>query len=120
VPTLLDGITEGHDGPEPRVVTSDVQRVLRRVIRPGEDDGGEAVSLIAERAKVSTRTVYRVLNPDEAKETISLDLADKLCLAAGVHPAFAVRLRWPDGTITNYVDPENDRLLRPQDRTAGL
>lgn len=87
MPTILDGILEGHDGPEPRVLTEDVQRVLRSVIRPGADDGA-AVASIALRAGVSTRTVYRVLNPDESKPTISLDLADRLCLAAGVHIAF--------------------------------
>jgi hypothetical protein len=102
----LDNITETHDGPEPRVLTADVQAVLRRVIRPGEDEGGEAVAMIAEKAKVSTRTVYRVLNPDESKPSISLDLADRLCLACGVHPAFAVRLLWPDKTITDYVRHE--------------
>lgn len=81
---VLDNKLETHEGPEPRVRTSDVQAVLRRVVRPGEDDGA-AVALIAERARVSTRTVYRVLNPDEYKETISLDLADRLCIACGVH-----------------------------------
>jgi hypothetical protein len=93
MPTLLDGILETHEGPEPRVFTSDVQTVLRHVIRPGEDDGA-AVALIAERAGVSTRTVYRVLNPDESKETISLDLADKLCVACGTHLS-QCRLKWP-------------------------
>jgi hypothetical protein len=102
VPTLLDDILESHDGPEPRVMTSDVQAVLKAVVRPGKDDGA-AVSSIADRAGVSTRTVYRVLNPDESKETISLDLADRLCLACGTHIAFACRLRWADGTITSYV-----------------
>lgn len=82
--TLLDNVLETHNGPEPRVVTADVQAVLRRVVKPGEEDGA-AVALIAERAKVSTRTVYRVLNPNEYKETISLDLADRLCVACGVH-----------------------------------
>ena len=108
MPTLLDGITETHDGPEPRVLTSDVQAVLRRIIRPGNDDGGEAVTMIAEKARVSTRTVYRVLNPSEAKPTISLDLADRLCLACGVHPAFTCRLQWPDGKITDYVRTGED------------
>lgn len=102
MPTLLDNITEHHDGPEPRVLTIDVQAVLRSVIRPGDDDAGEAVASIAAKAKVSTRTVYRVLNPKEAKTTISLDLADRLCLAAGVHPQ-VVRLVWPDGRVTDYV-----------------
>jgi DNA-binding phage protein len=104
--TLLDNILETHDGPEPRVRTSDVQAVLRRVIRPGDDDAGVAVASIAEKAKVSTRTVYRVLNPAEAKPTISLDLADRLCLAAGVHIAFACNLVWPDGTVTPYTGYE--------------
>lgn len=103
MPTLLDNITEKHDGPEPRIVTADVQAVLRRVIRPGDDDAGEAVASIAEKARVSTRTVYRVLNPLEAKPTLSLDLADRLCLAAGVHLAFACNLVWPDGTVTPYI-----------------
>lgn len=103
MPTVLDAVMETHDGPEPRILTEDVQRVLRMVIRPGEDDGA-AVALIAERARVSTRTVYRVLNPDESKETISLGLGDRLCLACGVHPAMAnVRLKWSDDTVTPYV-----------------
>lgn len=102
MPTLLDGILETHDGPEPRVITSDVQQVLHQVIRPGQDDGA-AVQLIAERAHVSTRTVYRVLNPTENKPTISLDLADRLCLACGVHLQFVCRLQWPDGTVTSYT-----------------
>lgn len=102
MPTPLDDIIETHDGPEPRVLTSDVQEVLRRVIRPGEDDGA-AVTTIASAAGVSTRTVYRVLNPDDSKSTVSLDLADSLCVAAGVHIAFTCRLKWPDGEITPYV-----------------
>lgn len=106
MPTLLDNITETHTGPEPRVLTDDVKAVLRRVVRPGDEDGGEAVAMIAERAKVSTRTVYRVLNPDPGKETISLDLADRLCIAAGVHIAFSCRLRWPGGDVTPYAHYE--------------
>ena len=107
MPTLLDDVTEVHEGPEPRVLTEDVQAVLRRVIRPGEEDGGDAVTAIAERAGVSTRTVYRVLNPDESKHSISLDLADNLCIAAGTHIAFTCRLVWPGGEITPYVRPED-------------
>ena len=83
MPTVLDGILESHEGPEPRVLTEDVQAILRQVIRPGDEDGGASVALIAERAGVSTRTVYRILNPDESKVTISLDLADRLCVAVG-------------------------------------
>jgi len=94
--TLLDGILESHEGPEPRVLTEDVQRVLKMIIRPGHDNGA-AVASIASRARVSTRTVYRVLNPGESKDTISLDLADRLCLACGVHLGSTCRLQWPDG-----------------------
>lgn len=104
--TLLDGILETHKGPEPRVVTSDVQSVLRDIIKPGEDDGA-AVALIAERARVSPRTVYRVLKPDAKKLTISLDLADRLCLACGSHIAVC-RLAWPDGTLTSYTQLKNE------------
>lgn len=104
MPTLLDDILETHDGPEPRVLIDDVKLVLKRVVRPDDDDGGEAVAMIAERAHVSTRTVYRVLNPDPEKETISLDLADRLCIAAGVHIAFSCRLQWPGGHTTGYAD----------------
>ena len=104
MPTLLDDVLETHDGPEPRVLTEDVQAVLRRVVRPDEEGNGAAVGLIAERARVSTRTVYRVLTPDESKLTISLDLADRLCIAAGTHIAAACRLVWPDGKVTPYID----------------
>lgn len=102
MPTLLDNILETHDGPEPRVLIDDVQAILKRVIRPAEEDAGESVSVIAERAKMSPRTVYRCLNPDPGKTTISLDLADRLCLAAGSHIANC-RLQWPDGRVTNYM-----------------
>jgi hypothetical protein len=112
MPTLLDNVLETHDGSEPRVLTEDVQAVLRKKVQPSDELGnGQAVGLIADRAGVSTRTVYRVLNPDEAKVTISLDLADRLCIAAGVHIAFACRLVWPDGKVTPYVDPESFRAI---------
>jgi DNA invertase Pin-like site-specific DNA recombinase len=103
MPSPLDFQVERHEGPEPRVLTEDVQAILKQVTKPGEDDGA-AVTLIAERAKVSTRTVYRVLQnkrDDEEEPSISLDLADRLCLAAGQHVAIC-RLRWPDGRITPY------------------
>lgn len=105
--TVLDWILESHTGPEPRVLTEDVQAILRGIIRPGDDDSGESVSLIAERAGVSTRTVYRVLNPtprdDGQPPTISMDLADRLCLAADSHLR-ACRLYWPSGAVTAYVE----------------
>lgn len=103
--TLLDWVREAHDGPEPRVLTHDVQAILRHIIRPDDEDSGRSVALIAERAGVSTRTVYRVLNPADREDgklpTISLDLADKLCLAADSHLRY-VRLVWPDDTISEY------------------
>lgn len=108
--TLLDGITETHEGPEPRILTSDVQAVLRRIIRPG-DDTGEAVNVVAAKAKVSPRTVYRVLNPKEAKRTVSLTLGDALCLACGVHPAFAVHLVWNEGEPDERIEPYLSHVL---------
>jgi hypothetical protein len=86
-------------GGEPKVLTEDVRIILRRVIRPDDDDGG-SVQMIAERAQTSTRTVYRVLSPSHS-DAISLDLADRLCLAAGSHVALC-RLKWPDGEVTSY------------------
>jgi hypothetical protein len=80
-------------------MTSDVQAILRRVVRPSDDDGGDSVVMIAERAQTSTRTVYRVLAG--TTETLSLDLADRLCLAADAHLALC-RLKWPDGRVTPY------------------
>lgn len=100
VSTLLDGVLEKHDGPEPRVITADVRKILRGVIRPGDDDSGKSVGLVAERAKISTRTVYRVLQG--STDTISLDLGDRLCLACGAH-LLLCRLKWPDGSITAYA-----------------
>ena len=111
MPTLLDGVLERHEGPEPRVLTADVQALLRLRVQPDDDSSGESVTLIAENADVSARTVYRVLGGD--KETLSLDLGDKLCLAAGTHPAIAgIRLVWPDGSITDY------RALHVSDHTG--
>lgn len=95
----LDFIEETHDGPEPRVLTVDVQAILKQKVRPGEDDGEQTVQAIAEKARVSTRTVYRVLSAD--KETIGIHLADALCIAAGAHLS-ACRLMWPDGEVTPY------------------
>lgn len=102
MPTLLDNITETHEGAEPRVLTVDVQEILRARIRPGTEEAGDSVALIAMKANVSTRTVYRVLNPTESKVTISLSLADRLCLAADSWVGFC-RLMEADGTITDYL-----------------
>lgn len=99
MPTVLEGTLEVHEGPEPRVKTADVQYILQRVVRTG-DESGKSVTLIAERAGVSTRTVYRVLQG--GRDTISLRLADALVLAAGSHLAHCT-LVWPDGRETPYV-----------------
>lgn len=97
--TALDFERETHDGPEPRVLTEDVRDILRGKIRPDDESAGDSVALIAEKANISTRTVYRVLQT--TTETISLDLADRLCLAADSHLAHC-RLRWPSGETTRY------------------
>lgn len=90
-----------NGGGEPRVLTSDVAAVLEPVVRPDDDDLGSSVSLIAEKAQTSTRTVYRVLS--HHTETINLDLADRLCLAAGSHLA-ACRLKHADGAVRPYFE----------------
>lgn len=84
---------------EPRVPTEDVQKILRRIVRPDEDDTGDSVATIAMKAETSTRTVYRVLAG--TTKTLSLDLADRLCIAADAHLS-ECRLQWPDGSITAY------------------
>lgn len=99
--TVYQGILEAHEGAEPRVLTEDVQRVLQEIIKPGTEDGA-AVATIAEKSGYSTRTVYRVLNPDQTKVTLKLEVADRLCLAAGSHLS-ACRLVWPDGSVTEYT-----------------
>lgn len=93
---------------EPRILTEDVRIILRSVIRPDDESTGEAVATIAEKADTSTRTVYRVLAG--TTKTLSLELGDNLCVAAGAHPV-GCRLQWPDGTITKYTEtPEQYRL----------
>lgn len=86
---------------EPRVMTQDVQTILRRVVRPEDDDAGDSVIMLAQRAATSPRTVYRVLA--RTTDTISLDLADRLCLAASAH-LMECRLVFGDGTIRPYLD----------------
>ena len=93
---------------EPRVLTEDVGRALRGVIRPDDPDEGEAVSRLADRARTSARTVYRVLSPpprtDGTPHRISLDLADRLCLAAGCQLASIGARLWIDGDVVEYLD----------------
>jgi hypothetical protein len=97
--TELAALPEAQEAPEkeiePRVLTADVATTLRRVVRPDDEDAGDSVALIAEKAQTSTRTVYRVLSV--STETLSLDLADRLVLAANSHLALSgCRLYWPD------------------------
>lgn len=91
--------TEGTKEEEPRALTADVQRVLRRVVQPDQEDAGESVVMLAQRANTSARTIYRILAKNT--ETISLDLADRCCLAADSHLS-ECRLAWQDGRITSY------------------
>lgn len=86
---------------EPRVRTADVRRAIQGVILPKVEDEGESVTQLAERCRppTSTRTVYRVLGVE--KETISLDLADRLLVAAGAS-LVGCQLQWVDkdsGTV---------------------
>lgn len=104
---LKDILPYESAGPEPRVLVEDVQRVLFRVTKPDEDEEGASVALIAEKAQTSTRTVYRILSrdlddPDDPDPSISLDLADRLTIAAG---GFLIecRIKWPDDTIEPYA-----------------
>lgn len=91
--------------PEPKVLTADVQRVLRRVVHPDAEDEGDSVELIAHKADTSTRTVYRVLAsaPTEKNPvpTIKLDLADRLCIACDSH-LWECNLVYEDGRIEPY------------------
>lgn len=92
---------------EPRVLTADVAALLTLMVRPDDEDSGASVSLVAEKADTSTRTVYRVLS--KSTETINLDLADRLCLAAGGHLA-TCHLVWPDGEVTAYTAPARSTI----------
>jgi hypothetical protein len=92
---------------EPRVLTQDVAAILTMFVKPDDEDSGASVSLVAEKAATSTRTVYRVLS--QSTESINLDLADRLCLACGSHLA-ACRLKWPDGAVTDYTAPARTTL----------
>ena len=92
---------------EPRILTEDVQRIVRRVIHPDDPDFGEAVQQFAEPATTSTRTVYRVLNGSAGASTqppsILLSLADRLVTAAGEHLA-TTRALTPAGSVVEYLE----------------
>ncbi len=80
---------------EPEVLNDDVARVLERSV--ADEDDSETVATIAEKAGCSTRTVYRVLGR-KTYDVLSLDLADRLLVAAGGHLTDC-RVRWPDGRV---------------------
>ncbi len=84
---------------EPRVPTEDVQRILKRIVQPGHESEGDSVTTIAGKADTSTRTIYRILAG--TTKTLSLDLADRVCIAADAHLS-ECRLTWPDGSTTPY------------------
>lgn len=95
--------------PEPLVVAEDVRRVLRAVVRPDDPDEGVAVQRLAERAHTSTRTVYRCLNPkprtDGSPQTLKLDLADRLVMAAGRQLSeIGCRVVIADGSTVEWAD----------------
>jgi hypothetical protein len=78
-----------------------VRVILRRAVRPDDPDEGEAVQVISERARTSTRTIYRILSLDS--QELSLDLADRVVLAADGH-LHECRLVMPDGRVVPYGD----------------
>lgn len=87
---------------EPRVLTEDVQTILRRIIRPDAEDDGDSVAMVAMKSNTSTRTVYRVLS--RTTHSISLDLADRLVTHGADAQLFECRLVWADGSIQKYLD----------------
>lgn len=69
---------------EPRVHAEDVREILKAYLtNVGHLQRGEAVEVLAERAEISTRTVYRILEGN--RKWLELDQADRLLLAAGRH-----------------------------------
>ena len=69
---------------EPRVVASEVLAIMERYLeRQNHLQRGEAVEVLAERAGISTRTVYRILEGN--RKWLDLDQADRLLIAADAH-----------------------------------
>jgi len=70
--------------PEPKVNGADVCRILEEYIaRYDHMPRGEAVEILAFRAEVSTRTIYRILQGSRA--WLDLGQADRLLVAADAH-----------------------------------
>jgi hypothetical protein len=67
------------EGPEPRVVAADLARILHAAVYRPMDP--LEVDVVAARAGLHRRTVYRWLEPK--KTTAPLDTADRLLMAVG-------------------------------------
>jgi len=66
---------------EPKVNGDDVRAILEKHIeRYDHMPRGEVVEVLAERAGISTRTVYRILQG--SRDWLDLDQADRLLIAA--------------------------------------
>lgn len=92
---------------EPRILTEDVQDILRDLINPDDPDFGESVMRFGERSALSTRTIYRVLAGTAGNTTtpasMMLDTADQLVTAAGRH-LNDCRALLPSGEVVDYWD----------------
>lgn len=78
--------------PEPLVKAAGVAKAINRAVLASSDDEGESVAEIAARARLSPRTIYRVLAPDASP--LSLKTADHLLVACGAHIS-ECELVWP-------------------------
>ena len=83
---------------EPKVVTADVTAILRKVAGRATKTG-ESVALVAAKARPRPARSTASSRPRRQR---SLDLADRLCVAAEAHVG-ACRLVWPDGRVTSYL-----------------
>lgn len=80
--------------PEPRIDHRDLRTTLEGAgfSRRGDD----SIARLAEASGLSTRTVYRALDPKLDREPATLDTADRLLVAAGRHLSCCDAI-WPDG-----------------------
>lgn len=89
------------------MLTEDIRRVIATVIDPDNPDNGEAVLDFAERASLSTRTIYRVLagtaGDGTSPPSMFMNTADRLVTAAGRHLS-ECRALLPSGEVVAYVD----------------
>jgi hypothetical protein len=89
------------EAPELRVITEDVKAIIEKALQTEHEEYGLSVSVLAEKAGTSTRTVYRVLAVE--RKTVSLSLADNLCVAADAHVG-ECRMVNENGDIVSYYD----------------